>query len=105
MEYDFALEEILAIELVLPGIEVFIWTFHHEQAWTRWSSKTNVSSCLPRTEILKKLRAIANAPSEKELQEAIEELKKWNKYDESPLKVYFEKTWLPEIKRWALGGI
>ncbi|KAG8176734.1 hypothetical protein JTE90_003365 [Oedothorax gibbosus] len=98
---DFAMEEILALELAFSGIKVFICTFHREQAWTRWTSKAvNISE--PRAEALEKLRAIGNASNFQELEGAIENLQKWDYYEGSPLKLYFERTWLPEIERWTL---
>lgn len=97
---DFAMEEILSLEATFPTIKVFICSFHREQAWTRWLSKST-SSCLPRGETLKYLRAIANAPNEDKVEKAIADIKEWRYYQDSPLQIYCERTWLPEIKRWA----
>ncbi|XP_054288108.1 uncharacterized protein LOC129003812 isoform X2 [Macrosteles quadrilineatus] len=98
---DFAMEEILSLEEVFCNIQVFICSFHREQAWTRWVSKSK-NAQVPRKQCLEMLRKVAYAVSEEELNEAISNLKEWEHYKNSPLKNYFEKTWLPEIKRWAL---
>ncbi|XP_054277113.1 uncharacterized protein LOC129004480 [Macrosteles quadrilineatus] len=37
------------------------------------------------------------------MEEAVKTLKEWKHYKESTLKNYFENTWYPEIKRWALA--
>ncbi|KAG8177458.1 hypothetical protein JTE90_008642 [Oedothorax gibbosus] len=99
---DFAAEEIGALETIFPGILVFICSFHREQAWNRWYSKyQNVT--VPKAEALARLREVANAGTEGELQDALTKLKSWEYYNFTPLKDYFEKAWFPEIKRWALA--
>ncbi|XP_035205452.1 uncharacterized protein LOC118180475 [Stegodyphus dumicola] len=97
---DFAMEEITSLENVFTGIKVFICSFHREQAWSRWASKKK-NAVVPKEELLCKLRAIANAPTQDEMVAAIEVLKSWNQYE--AVKDYFELTWFKEIERWALA--
>lgn len=99
---DFAAEEISALEKGFPGINVFIGSFHREQAWNRWLSRKQNSS-IPKDQALALLRSVANAPSEEKLQQALEMLKSASFYASTPLKNYFEGKWEPEIRRWSLA--
>ena len=98
---DYAWEEIKALEDTWPAIRVFLCGFHREQSWMRWSSKSTVSD-IPRDPLLRKFRAVANAASEEQLEEALISLQEWQFYSGTPVKQYFEKFWLSEIRSWAL---
>ncbi|XP_054272917.1 uncharacterized protein LOC128993182 [Macrosteles quadrilineatus] len=99
---DFAYEEINALQSVFPNIKVYICSFHREQAWNRWFSRSN-NSDIPRNEALIYLRRIANAPTIQAMEEAINALKSWLPYETTPLKDYFENTWMKEVERWAIA--
>lgn len=98
----FAAEEITSLEEVFPSIPVFICSFHREQAWNRRLSQSCHSE-IPSKEALKYLRRVANAATEEELEDAIKDLREWEVFQKTDLKKYFNGTWFPEIRRWALS--
>ncbi|XP_013393643.1 uncharacterized protein LOC106161284 isoform X2 [Lingula anatina] len=102
---DFASEEILALEDVYLGIQVYLCDFHREQAWVRWLNKgsNGVAANPDNVEGVKKhLRKMATACTEEELKSAVNALHSSKVYQSnSKLQHWLSKIWMPEIKRWS----
>ena len=79
---------------------VFICDFHREQAWERWLNAIKNGARMIKSEMLCKFRRIARSRTEKELKNAIEDLRnceQWNSGYTSMVN-WFEKQWMPDIK-------
>ena len=98
---DFVEKEINALEELFPDIEVFICSFHREQAWTRWTNKSGYVLSHIADDVKCCLHRIAHASSREELDKSIKDFLSWDCFT-GKLKVWFTKKWLPEIKRWAV---
>ncbi|XP_069131734.1 uncharacterized protein [Argopecten irradians] len=102
LDYDEA--EIGAVTAEFPDGKILMCAFHREQAWERWSrSEDNVPS-EDREEFLRHLRAVADAPSEETLQEAIQSLEEKSFYRGS-LRRYVESKWLSVKESWCRACI
>ena len=101
---DYSESEILALEAVFAGIQVYLCDFHREQAWVRWVNKTKHGLTKDEGEILLNLlRNCATAPppdnpdqpSDYYFQEAINTLKSssvWNNHES--VRQWLQTTWL-----------
>ena len=98
---DFDEKEINALEELFPDIEVFICSFHSEQAWTRWANKSENDVSHIADDVKCCLRRIAHASSKEELDKSIKGFLSWEHFT-GKLKVWFTKKWLPEINRRAV---
>ena len=70
---DFDEKEISALEELFPDIEVFICSFHREQAWTRWTNKSEHGVSYITDDVKCRLRRIAHASSRGELDKSIKD--------------------------------
>ena len=101
---DFDAAEILSLELLFEGIQIFLCDFHREQAWTRWVNKKDNGVYHIADDVKSRLRRIAVSNNFSECEQAILDLRSWDFFKSSPkLKLYFENTWYPEIQRWCLA--
>jgi len=76
---------------------VLICDFHREQAWERWTKKSESNVGHNREEVLALMRNVAKAETEDLYQEALTKLKESNAYKSNPkLQKYFVNTWLVE---------
>ena len=100
---DFFLEEIEALEETFPDIffltdtQVILCNFHREQAWDRWCKKygNGVSGC--KDEVLKLLRAIADADTLADLTAAKNALLSSQVWEDNPrLQECLNSRWLDE---------
>ena len=66
-------KEISALEELFPDIEVFICSFHREQAWTRWTNKSEHDVSYITDDVKCGLRRIAHASSRGELDKSIKD--------------------------------
>ena len=98
---DFDEKEINALEELFPDIEVFIYCFHREQAWTRRTNKSEHGVSHIADDVKCRLRRMAHASSREELDKSIKDFLSWEHFT-GKLKVWFTKKWLPEIKRWTV---
>ena len=87
-----------ALNELFPDIEVFICSFHREQAWTRWTNKSEYVLSHIADDVKCCLHRIAHASSREELDKSIKDFLSWD-YFIGKLKVWFTKKCLPEIKR------
>ena len=98
---DFDEKEISTLEELFRDIEVFICSFHCEQAWIRWTNKSEHGVSYITDDIKCCLRRMAHASSREELDKSIKDFLSREHFT-GKLKVWFTKKWLPEIKRWAV---
>ena len=79
---------------------VFIYDFHHEQAWERWLSAIKNGARIIKSEMLCKFRRIARSRTEKELKDAIDDLRNCEQWKSGYASMvnWFEKQWMPLIK-------
>ena len=99
---DFSEAEINALESLFPGISVMICDFHREQAWERWTKKSqNGLSHDQREELLACLRGVAFANSEINLAKALQNLESCPSFSLPKVSEWLSKTWLPVIHRWC----
>ena len=75
---------------LFPDIEVFICSFHREQAWTRWTSKSKHGVRHIADDVKRRLCRIAHVSSREELKKSIKDFLSWN-YFSGKLKVWFSK--------------
>ena len=87
---DFDEKEISALEELFPDIEVFICSFHREQAWTRWTNKSEHGVSHIADDVKCRLRRIAHASSREELDKSIKDFSSWEHFT-GKLKVWFTK--------------
>ena len=99
---DFGEEAISALQELFPNIEALICSFHREQAWTRWTNKSEHGVSHIADDVKCHLRRIAHASSREEPDKSIKDFLSWE-YFTVKLEVWFTKKWLPEIKRWAVN--
>ena len=100
---DFDTGEILALEKVFSGIEIFLCDFHREQSWQRWVNKKSNGVFMIAEEVKCRLRRIANSHTIAECQKAISDFRSWEHFNKGRLADWFEKTWYPELVRWCLA--
>ena len=87
------------LSVLFTDSNVLLCDFHREKAWGEWASKTDNGVTQIRDTVLSLLRAVANAPSIAECDDAIAKLRKsfiWQ--SNARLQKWFENTWLPEKK-------
>ena len=70
---DFDEKEISALEELFPDIEVFICSFHREQAWTRWTNESEHGVSYITDDVKCRIRRIAHASSRGELDKSIKD--------------------------------
>ena len=87
---DFDEKEISALEELFLDIEVFICSFHREQAWTRWTNKSEHGVSHITDDAKCRLRRIAHARSREELDKSIKDFSSWEHFT-GKLKVWFTK--------------
>ncbi|XP_033729820.1 uncharacterized protein LOC117319020 [Pecten maximus] len=95
--------EIGAIENCFPECLVYICDFHREQAWDRWlkDGKHGIGN-EDKSDVLSRLRCIANSTSEQEYEENLNQLRESSAYKcNTTLSSYLEKTWIAHYKRWV----
>ena len=79
----------------LSGCRVLICDFHREQAWERWTKKTENNVKDHRLELLALMRNVARAESEEDLKAALELLQSHSGYTTNlKFQKYFKNTWL-----------
>ena len=61
------------LEELLPDFDVFICSFHREQAWTRWTNKSEHGVSHIADDVKCRLRRIAHASSREELDKSIKD--------------------------------
>ncbi|XP_046845652.1 uncharacterized protein LOC124439471 [Xenia sp. Carnegie-2017] len=109
---DFSVVEIHSIESVFQdvGTSVFLCDFHREQAWERWTKKSEHGlTSEDREKLLHLLRSMAYAPwisnTESPFTNVAEAKKKLVDSDvyknNAQVQRWLEGTWFPEEKRWA----
>ena len=79
---------------------MFICDFHREQAWERWLSAIKNGARIIKSEMLCKFRRIARSRTEKELKDAIDDLRNCEQWKSGYASMvnWFEKQWMPLIK-------
>ena len=98
---DFDAAEILSLEFIFPGIDVFLCDFHREQSWTRWIHKKENGVFNIGDDVLARLRRIGKANTMEECSRAVADLRSWEFFTTTKLQDYFENTWYPELTRWC----
>ena len=88
---DFDEKEINALEELFPDIEVFIYSFHREQAWTRRTNKSEHGVSHIADDVKCRLRRIAHASSREELDKSIKDFLSWEHFTRK-LKAWFTKN-------------
>ena len=91
--------KIYFLKLILD-CNVFICDFNREQAWERWLNAIKNGARMIKSEMLCKFRRIARSRTEKELRNAIDDLrncKQW-KSGYTSMVNWFEKQWMSHIK-------
>ena len=87
---DFDEKEIKALEDLFLDIEVFIFSFHREQASTRWTNKSEHGVSHIADHVKCHLRRIAHASSREELDKSIKDFLSYD-YFTGKLKAWFTK--------------
>ena len=79
---------------------VFICDFYHEPAWERWVNAIKTGAGLIKSEMLCNFRRIAWSRTEKELKNAIDDLRNCEQWKSGYTSVvnWFKKQWMPHIK-------
>ena len=87
------------LKLILD-CNVFICDFHREQAWERWLNAIKNGARMIKSEMLCKFRRIARSRTEKELKNAIDNLRNCEQWKSGYTSMvnWFEKQWVPHIK-------
>eukprot|EP00794_Sanderia_malayensis_P004285 gene4285-4854_t len=101
---DFDDKEINAIETVFEASDCFVYLcdFHGEQAWTRWTSKSENGVSQMKEEVLCRLRRIARADNEDKYKSAVQQLKASTIWiNNTNLQNWMNNVWLPQHKRWV----
>ena len=76
---------------------VLICDFHREQAWERWTKKSDSEVGEGRAEILALMRGVAKAETEEEYVSALHRLHSSAPWQENPkLRKYFSNVWLAQ---------
>ena len=88
---DFDKKEVNALEELFPDIEVLICSFNREQAWTRWTNKSEHGVSHIADDVKFRLRRIAYASSREEFDKSIKDFLSWD-YFTGKLKVWFIKN-------------
>ena len=91
--------KIYFLKLILDW-NVLICDFHREQAWERWLNAIKNGTRMIKSEMLCKFRRTAQSRTEKELKNAIDDLRdceQWKSGYTSMIN-WFEKQWVPHIK-------
>ena len=88
----------------LLDCKVYISDFHREQGWEKWLNDFHNGTRLIKDEMLRIFRKIARARSEEELEEALNELKICEYWQNGYMNMvnWFQKRWLPLIEVIAL---
>ena len=71
---DFDELEITSLEKVFERVKVFLCDFHREQAWHRWTSKTEKGFSHASDQVKTRLRHIAHSTTHAHCQSAVKEL-------------------------------
>ena len=100
---DYSGVEISAVEEQFPKSIAYICDFHRLQAWQRWVRKSkNGLSQNEQDELMYHLKMIANAKTKREYEDAVDELRGLEVYNEKEkVRNYVEHTWLSCSFRWA----
>ena len=81
---------------------LFLCTFHREQSWVRWLSKTKNGLSQSKESVLKLLRAVADSLDVENLRQNILNLVSSDLWKNSPkLQAYFCRFWLPKYEMWV----
>ena len=94
-----------AVQAVWPNSRLLLCDVCREQDWAQWLDKAETGlqhNPLSRQEILARLRQIAHASNQDELDIAQHRLVRSKLYEDSlPLKVYCNEKYLPVVERWV----
>ena len=71
---DFDEREITSLEIVFGRVKVFLCDFHREQAWHRWTSKTENGFSHISDQVKSRLRRIAHSARHADCQTAVKDL-------------------------------
>ena len=100
---DYSEGEISALEEIFSGMKVYICDFHREQAWTRWSKKSeNKLSHDEQEMFLSHMRSISYSRTWKTLCDrlnAIQGSLLWDKHEN--VKSYVRRYWFSQLDRWV----
>ena len=86
---DFDEREITSLEIVFGRVKVFLYDFHREQAWHRWTSKIENGFTHISDQVKIRLRRIAHSTTHADSQSVVKDLISWECFSQGKLKSWF----------------